>query len=103
MKNKALDANLDFDGMAGDGVNREKNRFAGNYAMNECGVKTKENFGTKTVRGGIDTETEFRKYGTSATKDKFRHAPVTAREGKIDGGATVRQFGGSPDSINVGK
>ena len=27
---KALDSNLDFDGMAGDGVNRAPNRYAKN-------------------------------------------------------------------------
>lgn len=81
---KASDANLDFDGMAGDGVNREKNRFAGNYHGGAAGG----NYGMGPRKG-------------NTTGDSTGVA--TAATGKINGGATVKQFAGSPDKINVGK
>lgn len=89
--------NLDFDGLAGDGVNRAGNRHAGN----QSGLSMKENFGNKTVKGGVDTETAERHYGKPATKDTFRRAPTTAKEGKINGGASVK-CPSNPDKINVG-
>lgn len=97
MKNKALDANLDFDGMAGNGVNRAKNRYAGN----QSGQTMKENY-AKTINKGNASSSPMA-VGPSATKDKHAMTIATASQGgKINGGATVKQFGGSPDKINVG-
>jgi hypothetical protein len=93
------DSNLDFDGMAGDGVNRAGNRHAGN----QSGLSMKENYGRGPVKGNIDKETSERGEGKSVTKDPMRRAPMTAgdKAGKINGGATVKGFG-NPDKINVG-
>jgi len=95
---KASDANLDFDGMAGDGVNREKNRFAGNYHGGAAGG----NYGMGPRKG--NQSDSFTGTGPSATRDKHKQTIATAAQGgKINGGAAVKQFAGSPDKINVGK
>jgi hypothetical protein len=80
---KALDANLDFDGMAGDGVNRSDNRFAGN----QSGHTMKENYG----RGPTKAGTTGRKAGPS----------TASQGGKINGGAEAK-CPANADKINVG-
>ena len=47
---KASDSNLDFDGMKGDGVNRGKNRFAGNHS----GLTAVVNAGRGPTKGNQD-------------------------------------------------
>jgi hypothetical protein len=81
---KASDANLDFDGMAGDGVNREKNRYAGNRHGGAAGG----NYGMGPRKG-------------NTTGDSTGVA--TAATGKINGGTTVKCAPGYPDKIYVGK
>ena len=87
--------NLDFNGQAGDGVNRAGKRFAGN----QSGLAMKENFGKKTIKGA--PEAYACDHGKSVTKDTFRTAPDTAKGGKINGGAMVKKPS-NIDKINVG-
>ena len=89
------DKNLDFNGQAGDGVNRAGNKYAGN----QLGLTMPERV-NKTYNKGTPPAYEC-KVGPSATKDKFSPAPDTARGGKINGGTTVKSPG-NPDKINVG-
>lgn len=102
MKKSAADANLDFNGQAGDGVNREKNRYAGNYVARECGVTARENFGA-----GPRTTEHLRKESkyearTPATFDKFREAPDRASGKKPNQGPFEHLHYSNPDKINVG-
>jgi hypothetical protein len=83
---KASDANLDFNGQAGDGVNREKNKWAGNFHGGQAGG----NYGAGPRKG-------------NTTGDYAGPCTASEKGGKINGGATVKQFAGSPDKINVGK
>ena len=75
--------NLDFDGMAGDGVNRAGNRYAGNHYSE----KMRENYGQGPRKAG-------------QTGDQA--GPSTASQGgKINGGTTVK-CPPNYDKINVG-
>ena len=67
--------NLDFDGMAGDGVNRSGNKYSGNYA----GMTMKENFGSGPRRASENSQASMHDHGKSVTKDTYRTAPDTAR------------------------
>ena len=99
MKNKALDANLDFDGMAGTGVNRARNRFAGNHP----GLTSRENYGRGPTKGNASDSGIERGIGPSATGDPQKKTIATASQGgRINGGTTVKGFA-NPDKINVGR
>lgn len=88
--------NLDFDGMAGDGVNRAGNKYAGN----QSGLKAKMNYGNKTFKGNASDS--FTNVGPSATRDPHKKTIATASQGgKINGGADCCGFP-NPDKINVG-
>ena len=88
--------NLDFDGMAGNGVNRSGNRYAGNYS----GMSAKENYGMGPRKG--NQSDSFTNVGPSVTKDKHKQTIATASQGgKINGGATVKKPT-NIDKINVG-
>jgi hypothetical protein len=96
------DSGLASSGMLGKGVNRSGNRFAGNYASNECKVDMKENFGS-----GPRTTERLRKESkyeasTPATFDKFREAPDRASGKKPNQGPFTHLSFGNPDKINVG-
>ena len=92
--------NLDFDGMAGNGVNRD-GKANGRYAGNQTGLTMKENFGNKTFKGNASDSPMA--VGPSVTRDPAKKTIATASQGgKINGGATVKSFAGSPDKINVG-
>ena len=86
MKNKALDSNLDFAGMAGDGVNRAANKYAKNYHTGHSNDGRDVNMGRGPVKAG-----------------HTGHAVPnpTAKSGKINGGAHAKGFANA-DSINVG-
>jgi hypothetical protein len=86
MKNKALDSNLDFDGMAGDGVNRAANKYAKNYHTGHSNDGRDVNFGRGPTKAGHT--------GHSVPN-------VTAKSGKINGGAHAKSPA-NPDSINMG-
>lgn len=88
--------NLDFDGMAGNGVNRSANKYAGN----QSGMKMPMNAGNKTFKGNASDS--FTNVGPSATKDKHKQTIATASQGgRIDGGATAK-CPSNPDKINMG-
>jgi len=88
------DSNLDFNGMAGDGVNRGKNRFAGNHS----GLTAKTNAGRGPTKGNDGTNT-YKGAPTSATG--------TAQYRGV-GGTTVKKpgekidFGRGPTKGNCG-
>ncbi len=88
--------NLDFDGLAGDGVNRAGNKYSGNQA----GLTAKMNYGNRTFKGNASDSAM--KVGPSATKDKHKQTIATAAQGgKINGGATCKSPS-NPDKINMG-
>ena len=87
---------LAFDGMAGDGVNRAGNKYAGNRS----GQKAKENYGNKTFKGNASDS--FTGVGPSVTRDPAKKTIATASQGgRINGGTTVKKPGNA-DKINVG-
>lgn len=98
MKNKAADANLDFNGQAGNGTNRDGGRWSGNHS----GLTMRENYGlSKSYTKGMHSA-EPMQVGPSATKDKYKGVIATAGAGgKINGGAHA-QCPSNPDKINVG-
>lgn len=93
---KALDSNLDFDGMAGNGVNRSGNKYSGN----QYATTMKENFG-QGPRVGNKSDSSLQP-GPSVTKDPKKLTIATASQGgRINGGATAK-CPANPDKINVG-
>lgn len=90
--------NLGFDGMAGDGVNRAGNKYAGN----QSGLTMKERYAAGPRKGNTSDSGIEHGIGPSATRDKHKLTIATAAQGgKINGGATVKGFA-NPDKINVG-
>ena len=90
MSKKALDSNLDFDGMKGDGVSRGATKM---YCGNQSGLSMKENYGRGPTKAG--------------TTGKTAGAP-TAAGGKIDGGrewkpSAGQNYKGNFDKINAGQ
>ena len=86
-----------FDGMAGTGVNRAGNKYAGNNS----GLVAKEHYGAGPTKGGALSQPTGP--GKPATRDAYRTAPATAAQGgRINGGATVKSPANS-DKINVGR
>lgn len=95
MSKRALDANLDFDGMAGNGVNRANCGYCGN----QSGLTMKENFGNKTFKGNASDSPMA--VGPGVTKDKLKQTIATASQGgKINGGAE-RKCPANPDKIYI--
>jgi hypothetical protein len=93
------DQNLDFNGQAGDGVNRAGNRFSGN----QSGLTAKEQYGRGPTKGNSSTCVDPLKSRKGVTGDAYRVAPATAAQGgKINGGVTVKCPPNS-DKIHVGK
>ncbi len=89
--------NLDFDGMAGTGVNRAKNPYAGN----QSGLKARENYGHKAMKGNDGSCDNPLGASGNPTKSPKVMPADTARGGRIDGGAQ-RKFPARPDAINMG-
>jgi hypothetical protein len=88
-----------FNGQMGDGVNRAKNRFAGN----QSGLTLAENYGSGPRKGNESDSGDERKIGPSATKDSHRLTIATAGQGgRIDGGAEAR-CPANPDKIYIAK
>lgn len=93
--------NLDFDGMAGTGVNRAPNRFAKNQYTGHSNDGRAVNMGRGPTRGNASSSP--RAGGPSATRDPHQMTIATASQGgRIDGGTTVRGFS-NPDKINLGR
>lgn len=94
---------LDFDGMAGDGVNRAGDRFSGNHFSE----KMKENFGSGPRRASENSQASMHDHGKSVTVDKYRTAPATAAGAKPIGSRSWepkagQNYQGNADKINVG-
>jgi hypothetical protein len=88
-----------FNGQMGDGVNRAKNRFAGN----QSGLTLAENYGSGPRKGNESDSGDERKIGPSATKDSHRLTIATAGQGgRIDGGAQAK-CPANPDKIYIAK
>jgi len=81
-------SNLDFDGMAGDGVNRGKNRFAGNHS----GLSAVVNAGRGPTKGNMDIERGREEFGAEGKRPYTRPVPNTkiSNVDKINGGAQFR-------------
>ena len=80
--------NLDFDGLAGDGVNRSGNKWSGN----QHGGKAGGNYGMGPRVGNRSPEAGGKDNKVIAT---------AAQGGKINGGAQAK-CPSNPDKINVG-
>lgn len=90
------DTNLAFDGMAGNGVNRAANKYAGN----QSGLKSRENYGQGPRHGNQSDSSHLG--GKSVTRDPHKKTIATASQGgRINGGAEAR-CPSNPDKINVG-
>lgn len=92
-------SNLDFNGMAGDGVNRGKNRLAGNHS----GLTAVVNAGRGPTKGNMDIERGREEFGAEG-----RRAPTTGgaqsdtKQYRGVGGTTVKKPGAEA-KINVGR
>jgi len=85
------DANLDFDGMAGTGVNRK----ASSYAGNQHGGAAGGNYGMGPRTGNKSSSSLLNGVSPDVT------IATAAQGGKINGGATCKPFGNA-DKINLG-
>jgi hypothetical protein len=89
-----------FNGQMGDGVNREKNRYAHNQWSGHSNDGRTVNMGMGPRKGNASSSAMD--VGPSATKDKRKLTIATAAQGgKINGGMHCEYFP-NPDSINVG-
>ena len=115
------DHNMDFDGMAGTGVNRGANRFAGNQWSGHSNDGRLVNKGRGPTKGNTDHKPMT--VGKPVTKDGYRPVPEchtpAVKPGKdmFTGSAQVRTPGGTrafepsmgqnykgnADRINVGR
>ena len=94
------DKSLDFNGQAGNGVNRmkESGTCRNPYSIGDKAYS--QNVGRGPVKGNASSSTGMK---GSATFDPKKHTIATASQGgKINGGTTCKPFAGSPDKINVG-
>ena len=87
-----------FNGQMGDGVNRAKNRFAGN----QVGLSMKENYGRGPLVGNKSDSGDERGIGKSATRDAQKMTIATASQGVNIGSGFKCPPVGNPDAINVG-
>jgi hypothetical protein len=99
MKMKS-DSNLDYAGMAGDGVNRQSGNQYCHNPMAGFANPDRINAGRGPLKGNASSSPE--KVGPPATRDALRQTIATAGQGgRINGGTTVTGFK-NPDKINVG-
>ena len=87
-----------FNGQMGDGVNRAKNRFAGN----QVGLSLRENYGMGPRVGNKSDSGDERGIGKSVTRDKEKMTIATASQGHNVGKETTATRFKNPDAINVG-
>tara|TARA_R110000868_G_scaffold205907_1_gene454584 strand:+ start:116 stop:421 length:306 start_codon:yes stop_codon:yes gene_type:complete len=99
---KASDSNLDFDGMAGDGVNRAKNKYAHNQWSGHSNDGRDVNFGLMQSQRKGNTSSSPKDVGPSATRDKRKLTIATASQGVNIGSGFHCPSYGNPDKINVG-
>lgn len=106
------DKNLNFNGMAGDGVNRAANRFSGNQWSGHSNDGRLVNKGRGPTKGNQDHKAM--QVGKPATKDAYRAVPechtpsVSPGRDMFTGKSQYRGEGGTqvkgfknPDRINV--
>ena len=99
MKMKS-DSNLDYAGMAGDGVNRMAGNQYCHNPMPGFANPDRINKGRGPLKGNASSSPE--KIGPPATRDKLKLTIATAAQGgRINGGAMCRTWP-NPDKINVG-
>jgi hypothetical protein len=99
---KTTASNLDFDGMAGDGVNRMKNKYAHNTWSGHSNDGRDVNKGLMQSQRTGNASSSPMKVGPSVTRDPHRLTIATAAGGvPVEGNMTVPKFG-NPDKINVG-
>ena len=93
---------LEFNGQAGDGVNRAGNKYAGN----QSGLTFVGNHGMKAAArkgNASDSVAERREFtGPSVTRDKQKQTIATASQGVNIGSGYHCPPVGNPDKINVG-
>ena len=99
---KASDSNLDFDGMAGDGVNRARNRYAHNTWSGHSNDGRDVNMGLMQSQRRGNTSSSPKDVGPSATRDKRKLTIATASQGMPIGSGFHCPSYGNPDKINVG-
>jgi len=99
---KTTASNLDFDGMAGDGVNRAKNRYAHNTWSGHSNDGRDVNFGLMQSQRRGNTSSSPMKVGPPATRDGHQMTIATASGGKNIGSGFHCPSYGNPDKINVG-
>ena len=97
---KATDSNLDFAGMAGDGVNRAANRYAHNHWSGHSNDGRDVNYGAGPRRGNASSSP--RRVGPGATQDGLQMTIATASQGHNIGQGYHCPPVGNPDKINVG-
>ena len=96
------DTNLDFDGMAGDGVNRDKNRYAHNQWSGHSNDGRDVNFKRGPTKGNESSSPLMS--GHPVNKDPHKKTIATAAQSKnpVESGKARREFPADPDKINVG-
>ena len=97
---KASDSNLDFDGMAGNGVNRSANKYAKNQWSGHSNDGRDVNKGMGPRTGNASSSPM--KVGPSVTRDPHQMTIANSKGGKINGGAAAK-CPPNPDSIYIGK
>ena len=85
------ETNLDFAGLAGDGVNRK----AGCYTGNQYGATMPVNVGQGPRHGNASSSPKM------AGVEHKKTIATASQGGRINGGATAKGFGNA-DKINVG-
>jgi hypothetical protein len=103
------DSNLDFDGMAGNGVNRAKNRFAHNQWSGHSNDGRLVDFGRGPTKGNQDYDGHQGAHREPPTRSLPASTKIKNPD-YINGGAQYRGQGGvtakcppNADKINVGR
>jgi hypothetical protein len=100
---KAKDSHLDFDGMAGDGVNRARNAYAHNQWSGHSNDGRLVNFGLMQSQRKGNASSSPMKVGPSVTRDPHAMTIATAAGPKpVSGNMSVPKFA-NPSKINVGR
>jgi hypothetical protein len=103
------DSNLDFDGMAGNGVNRAKNRFAGNQHQTTNPNALINKGRGPTVGNKSDADSSYPKADRMPAfapgKDMFMGKPQVRTPGGTRAWmpSAGQNYKGNPDKINEGR
>jgi hypothetical protein len=99
---KTTASNLDYAGMAGDGVNRAKNRYAHNTWSGHSNDGRDVNMGLMQSQRRGNTSSSPMKVGPPATRDGHQMTIATASQGMPIGSGFHCPSYGNPDKINEG-